>query len=202
MKFNTNSSFFQFMRTLVSFVSLNIIFIFSCVPIVTIGSAMTSLYATTIKYIDNEDIPLTKSYLRAFKKNIKSGTITFLICVAFIGLLAFNLSFWWHFKSVVSSPIIVVLLITMFIAVLVTEFVFPLIARYQNSVRQSFKNAFLITVENFFKGLLLIAIDSITIAIFYFSNFARVMILMFGFAFVAYLKSFVLSKVFARYSEK
>lgn len=202
MKFNTNSPFFQFMRTLVSFTGFNLVFLLTCIPIFTIGTALTAMYATTLKYIDNEDISLTRVYLRNFKSNFKASVSVFLIWALFVAIIGFGIAFWWNFPSVISLPIVIILGLAALIIILVGEFAFPLTARYQNTLKETFKNAALIAISNFFKGLLLVAIDLSAIALFYLSDFARVMILIFGFAFVAYLKSFVLKKVFARYSNE
>lgn len=49
MKFNPDSPFFQFMNSLAAFIGLNVIFLITCLPIFTIGPALTALYTVTLK---------------------------------------------------------------------------------------------------------------------------------------------------------
>ncbi|MFC6316100.1 YesL family protein [Lapidilactobacillus achengensis] len=200
MKFNTNSSFFRFMGTLFSFTGLNVLFLITCIPIFTIGPALASLYATTLKYIDNEDLPLVKNYWTAFRKNFKHGSLIFIILAAVVAIIGFNIAFWRKFNSVVAQPIFIILIIVLVLIAFLTELLFPLIGRFENTIRQTYQNAFLIAISNFFQTLLLLAIDASALALVYVSNFARVMFLIFGVAFVVYIKSFIVKRILTKYT--
>ena len=50
---------------------LSILFVLSCVPIITIGAAFTSLYYTAMKGISGDDGYIWKFYTRSFKQNFK-----------------------------------------------------------------------------------------------------------------------------------
>ena len=53
---------------------LSILFVLSCVPIITIGTAFTSLYYTAMKGISGDDGYIWKFYTRSFKQNFKQAT--------------------------------------------------------------------------------------------------------------------------------
>ena len=53
MKLNLNAPFFQFINTAFDFVVLNICFILTCLPVFTIGAALTALY--TVAMAEAED---------------------------------------------------------------------------------------------------------------------------------------------------
>ena len=55
MKLNLNAPFFQFINTAFDFVVLNICFILTCLPVFTIGAALTALYTVTMA--EAEDKP-------------------------------------------------------------------------------------------------------------------------------------------------
>ena len=64
---------------------LSILFVLSCVPIITIGAAFTSLYYTAMKGISGDDGYIWKFYTRSFKQNFKQATgMWMLFLVAFI----------------------------------------------------------------------------------------------------------------------
>lgn len=201
MKFNTDGPFFQFMGNLVSFTALNLLFLLTCLPLFTIGTAISSLFNTTLAYTENEDIPLAKTYLKNFRLNFKQSTAIFLIVVIAIAVISFNIAFWSKFDSIVAQPIVVILMTILIVIALISELLFPIAGHFQNSIKQIFKNTFLITFSNFFKALLLLAIDASALGIGYISQFARVMFLIFGLAFIAYLKSFLIKEIFKKYAK-
>lgn len=202
MKFNPNSPFFRFMDTLARFAFLNWCFILSCLPIITIGAALSGMHATLLKYISVESTPLVKSYWHAFKQNFKQATITWLILLAGFSILGFNIAFWHKFQGMIGLPILVIVIIATAVLVLVMELVLPLIGVFTNSIKQAFKNALLMIITNFVPTMLLVWIDGCAYVIFYLTNIGRVMFLIFGFAFWLYIKAFVHRKLFSKYTSE
>ena len=66
MKFNPDSPFFQFMNSLAAFIGLNVIFLITCLPIFTIGPALTALYTVTLKEARKEGGYIFSTYFKAF----------------------------------------------------------------------------------------------------------------------------------------
>lgn len=60
MKLNLNAPFFQFINTAFDFVILNICFILTCLPVFTIGAALTALYTVTMAEAEDKGLPFTK----------------------------------------------------------------------------------------------------------------------------------------------
>lgn len=201
LKFNPNSSFFRFMGTLASFALLNWAFLLTCLPIVTIGPALAAMHATMLRYVDNESTALTKTYFQHFKQEFKQATVAWLIMLAAFAVLGFNIAFWRKFDSLIATPILVVMLLATVVAVFILELVFPLLGEFQNTLRQTFKNAALLSLPNFFRVLLLVVIDGAAFGLFYLTNIGRAMFLLFGFAFWLYLKAFVHRMIFTKYSD-
>ena len=76
---------------------------------------------------------------------------------------------------------------------------FPLLGRFQNTVRQTIKNAFCMAVVHGGYTFLLVGIEAAVMALFYYFPAFRIFMLVVGFVFVALCKSLILSKVFGRY---
>ena len=79
MKFNPDSPFFQFMNSLAAFIGLNVIFLITCLPIFTIGPALTALYTVTLKEARKEGGYIFSTYFKAFKENFRQSAAAFLI---------------------------------------------------------------------------------------------------------------------------
>ena len=53
------------------------LFILTCIPVVTIGMATSALFEVTLRYSDEEGGHLVKDYLRALKSDALRGTVVF-----------------------------------------------------------------------------------------------------------------------------
>lgn len=73
MRFNINAPFWRFMDTLLRFVGLNLVYLITLIPNVTIGPARAALYSTMFAYDEHDDIRLVKEYLTRFKREFKQG---------------------------------------------------------------------------------------------------------------------------------
>lgn len=199
MKFNTESNFFKFLGTFGRFAYLNIVFVITCIPIITIGTSVTALYAVMFKYINEEDDAFVPNYLQAFKNLFATSTIYYLLSLVFTGIVIFNIQFWYKLNTTWSS-IVVGLLALLFIAFLFTIiYLFPLLARYTQTGKQVVQNAFLLSIANFLITLAIIAISIAALALTYFSISFRAIFAVFGIAFVVYCKSLLLMKAFKKY---
>ena len=67
----------DFINTLCNYVVLNLVFLITCLPVFTIGTALSSLYYVTLKEARGEYGYLARPYLSEFRKNLKSGTAAF-----------------------------------------------------------------------------------------------------------------------------
>ena len=63
----------RFSEKVLDIVTANLLFVVSCLPIVTIGVAKISLYETMFEIKKSRRVPVFKIYLRAFKQNLKLG---------------------------------------------------------------------------------------------------------------------------------
>lgn len=138
----------SFMDAFGNVFALNIFFIIFSLPLVTIGASMTALYSVCLKLVNKEEPHLWQAYVHAFKANFKKATIAWLILIAaFVVLWGDNmlintidggLASFYTFVSVVEIVLLAVIM----------PFLFPLIAKFENTVGNYFKNSFLMAVSN------------------------------------------------------
>ena len=99
MKLNLNAPFFQFINTAFDFVILNICFILTCLPVFTIGAALTALYTVTMAEAEDKGLPFTKTYFHTFTRCFIRSSLLFAGCICIGALLLFCLFFWLSFES-------------------------------------------------------------------------------------------------------
>lgn len=129
-------------------VVLNLIFILFSIPLVTIGASLSALYTVTIRIAKKEDGPVWSGFVQAFKKNFKIATIIWFIILGFLGLLFAQYLLVINYVGAISNFYFIFLIIEMAVLGIVTAFVFPYIARYDNSIKKTITNAFLIGISN------------------------------------------------------
>ncbi|MBT1165117.1 YesL family protein [Bifidobacterium felsineum] len=199
MKFNTNAPFWRFMDTLVHFTALNLLYLLTMIPVITIGPARAALYSTLFAYDENDDISLTREYLRRFKREFKHGLISGIIIMVLAAAIIFGLAFWAAWNTNASYIPLIVLIMAAVIVTLTAEYLFPMQARFENPLGTQWKLAAMFPWRAFPCTLALLGIDVVLLAVAYFIPFIRVLVLIFGVAWGAYAKSLVFLWGFKRY---
>ena len=69
------NGFFGFMNRIGDIVFLNVVFLITCIPVVTIGNSLIALYCVSLKMAKGEEGYVVRGYFKAFKDNFKKGII-------------------------------------------------------------------------------------------------------------------------------
>ena len=93
--FDTDNFLMRFCEKVLDIVTVNLLFVVSCLPIVTIGVAKISLYQTIFEVKRSRRIPVFKIYIRAFKQNLKLGFQLGLLELGIFLISVLDLSLFW-----------------------------------------------------------------------------------------------------------
>lgn len=200
--FRYESFFGRLMTKVFDLMMLNMLFIMTSLPIVTIGSSLTALYASTLEMAQKNENSVYKIYFTAFKDNFKQATIFWLFLLGFLIILVNNL------KIVLNSGIKMVGVIPLtyfFITLLLvcSVLIFPIINQFKNSYFVTLKNTFLILL-GFLPQILLMVIVTfgpLFFATFLSSWFYGILIyfyLIIGCAGTCFINSFFLNRIFIK----
>ena len=185
---------------------LNLIFVLCSLPIITMGTAITALYSTTMKMQRKEGPAVFKRFFRAFRSNLKASMIVWVIIMVVSGLLLLNIRMVGAVEGSMQAVLKIILGIICGIYLMLVVYIFPYIARFQNSIKDYFKNAFTISVANLPITLLMIGIDvGVALIVLYTSRnivIGTIFGFFFGFALLAYIKSALLVRVLRKYEDK
>lgn len=110
---------------------LNLLFIITSLPIITIGASITALFTVNLKLVKNEESYIIKEYLHAFRQNLKRASISFLLFAA-IGIL-FTFNILLALRSTKPTFLIIGMLSLIFLILLLVYslYYFPLLARFR-----------------------------------------------------------------------
>ena len=196
--FNLDSPLMVFLSKVADLMILNIITLFLCIPIITAGDAVTALYYMTIKMVRGDDCYIVRGYFKSFKENFKQATIIWVLAVLVFLILVGDFSII-RSGALSFSRVMTVLLIVAIIYVFTMLYVFPVLSRFENTVKNTIRNAFLMSILNLPTTILMIIINLIPIALLLLIAQAVPFVILFGFSVPAYLCSTQFVKIFKRF---
>lgn len=129
------------------FIVLNVLWVLCGVPIITIGASTTALYSMMLKIVANEEGYIIRGFFEDFKKNFRQSTLVWMILVILGIILGMDFAILCTAPERVAKIGNVLLGIVALFYLSVVSFVFPLIARFENSTFHMIKNAILIPVS-------------------------------------------------------
>ena len=168
---------------------LNIFFTVSCIPIFTIGTAFTALYTVTNKMIRNEEGPIAKEYMAAFKSNFKQGTAIWLIDLAYIALMAGEYYYVITHQDNLSKILFILVGAEFFLFAFAYPLQFPILARYNNSTGRIIFNSLLLALSHLGAWFKMFFIWALPFVLYYFNLKARL--------YTWYLWGLILTALFA-----
>jgi len=202
MRLKIENPLFEFINTTVNFIALNLLFLITCLPVITAGPAIAALYQVLLKEARGENGYLCSNYLKYFKEMFLQGTATFIIYVAVLFFLTFSAVFWGSMNSIAAIAIAALLTFLSVIVIASMLYVFPLMARFRNNLKQTIKNAFIIALDNFKFTMLLLLLHITILSLLYIIPFMKIFMLMIGFSFFTFCFSFLFTKLFIKYEQE
>lgn len=199
MRFRYDSPLFEFLNTLASFIGLNVLFLITCLPVVTIGPALTALYTVTMQEARREHGYFFSTYLKAFRSSFGRSCVAFLLYLAAAAVLIFNVTFWAALGTIPANLILLLMMFAVVITVISFLYTFPLLARFDGTLKQIIRNSFPIAMAHRKYTLALLAIQAATVAACLVIPQAKIFMVLLGFSFLAYCNSFLFVRVFRDY---
>lgn len=173
---------------------LNLLTILCSLPVLTLGAALTALNAAAIRIVRGEETAPVKDYFRAFRENFKKGTgMGLLFLLIFAVLIADYLAAGSYVPILRPVLLAIALLILM-----LGQYAFALLARYENTIGGTLKNALLLAVGYFPRtlGMAVFTVVLWLLAI-QFLRYGAPILVLFGLSLPCYVTILLLQSVFA-----
>lgn len=201
--FDTDNFLMRFCEKVLDIVTVNLLFVVSCLPIVTIGVAKISLYQTIFEVKSSRRVPVFKTYIRAFKQNLKLGLQLGLLELGIFLISVVDLSLFWGQTGLGFQLIKAICLGILIFLTLVMLASYPIAARYDLTWKEALQKGLLLVSFNFVWFFLMLAIILLIIMLLYLSGFTLVLggsaFLLFGFGLLAFCQAGLMEKLFAKY---
>lgn len=199
--FSLDSPVIRFLSKTADIILLNALFLVCCIPVVTVGASLTALYTVTLKMTENEESYLIKSFFISFFKNFRQSTFVWCVLLLISGIAVFDFFTVPAVLPYIGGALHILLGAVILLCLLTTVYIFPCIARYEDSLKIIVKNSFLIGAANLPMTFVLFLLLPLTVIVsFCFGLSASCLFFtLFGFSLNAFASSFLLRKIFAKY---
>lgn len=194
------SRLIRFLTRVCDLLFLNLTLVLSCCTVVLSGAAVTALYSVTLKMVRGEDDTPVKSFLRALRENFLPSSHAAILLLADVTLLAVLRGVLYAETLVMPPPVFVLPSILAVFLTALLSYLFPLLARYENTFLNHLGNAAKLAMANLPVTILVTAVNLLPLLLVLLIPAALGVVLafwfLFGFAAGAWVNSFYLNRIF------
>lgn len=139
--FDLDNPFNAIMTKIFDLMLLNILWFLCCIPVITAGASTTALYYVILKMVRNEEGAIMRSFFGALRDNFSQSVPITLILGGCIAVLTADLHILGGGNDGTAAVMYGGCITLAIIAVGIFSYVFPLLARFDNTVKNTFVNA-------------------------------------------------------------
>ena len=202
-----DSPLMRFLTKIADLMVLNILFCVTSIPLITIGASWTALYSVTLKMVRDEEGSVSRSYFRSFRQNFKQATLLWLGVLVVLALLVLDIRVLNGMAGGTAPGLLRVgVEILALLGIMVLQYLFPSLARFEASLADTLKNACMMALAHLPKTALMTAAAVGAVWITLINNTTIAIGLMvwplIGFSLMAFGNSGILRKIFDNYVPK
>ena len=190
----------RFLTRVCDLLFLNIALVLSCCTVVFSGAGVTALYSVTMKMMREQDCDPIKGFLRALKENFLPSSFATILLLGNVTLLAVLRGVLYAETLLMPPPAFVLLAILAVFLTALLSYLFPLLARYENTFLNHLSNAARLSLANLPVTVLITTVNLLPLLLGVFVPVSLGVVfafwLLFGFAAGAWVNSFYLNRIF------
>lgn len=204
--FQSDSPLMEGLSRISDLVILNMVTLVCCLPVITIGAAMTGMHYVLLKMARNEEGYIVRSYFKAFKENFRQATGMWLFFLIFGVIFAMDIKLTGGTGAAAAGgagiqfpPVLRLLIIAGGIFIfLMYLYAFPLLARFQNTVFGTLRNAAVLAVAAFPRTIGMVAATFLLPVLVLLVRPLVPLMLLFGLSLPGFLCALLYSPIFKR----
>lgn len=197
--FNMDNGFFRFMGKVCDMILLDILTLILCIPIVTIGPALTALFYVSMKIVRDEEGYVFRSFFKSFKQNFKQGFLLELAVIAAAAVLYVDLVVVNNWMAENNSILIRLLFFALIgftlLSVVTSVYIFPILAKFDNPTKRILINSVMMAVKHLPNSVfMVIVVIAAGVSVYIYP-----ILIFFVIGLAAFINSFVLRRIFDNY---
>ena len=192
--FNPDSKFTHFTNKFSDLITLNLWFVLTSLPLITIGASATAMHYVLLRiYRDELEYSITRNYFRSFRENFRQATAIWIIYIVFGAVLFADLFFIAN-PGFLKTPVTIVSILL----VLSLSWIFVLQSRYANPVYATIRNAVVFSIMHPIDTVLMCALMLLPILLLISKPSTIPIVVICGFSLAGIIRAMIYGKVFSQ----
>ncbi len=203
--FNKDSFAMRFLTALGNLILVNMLFIITCIPIITIGASLSALYRVIFSIHCKEDVAVLRTYFGTFRSSFKQSTILWIPSALALFFFLYEIYLLFFELDPKYGLFQIPVWIMIFLVLSIHIYSFPMIGLYEQPLKQTIKNSIILAITN-----LPVTISTIVVKggiIFFCLAFPTPgvvvgsLYILVGFALSSFITGFFLKRIFEKYGK-
>ena len=170
----------QALNKLADLMWLNVLTMLCCIPVITVGPSLTAMHYMALKIVRNEEGYITRGFFKSFRENFKQGVAIWLIQLFVILMLVGDFMIIAYSGLEFSQFLQVVLLAIAIMVYFISMFLYPVLAKFENTVLHTIRNALFVGVLQFPKTVLMMILNVLPLALLFLVHQLVPVVFLFG----------------------
>lgn len=199
--FSLDNPLVQFLSRACDLIIINLLFIISCLPVFTVGAAICGMTKVCQAIVTGDERGTWHLYITGFKNSFKQATaVWFGVLVVVASLVSYWLLITSFCRGTLATILLIVMAVLAIIALSLVVYLFPLITRYENTLREHLRNASILAITRLLLTPILIIFTAVPFILPFISLQAFLQTLIFwiviGFGFLSYMANLMLKPIY------
>lgn len=199
--FDLDNPMMLMLGRIVDLVWLNILTFICSVPIITVGPSMTALHYVTMKIVRGEEGYITVEFFKSFRENWKQSMVHGIVLGLLGGVLVADYMILYRMEEDIKYYIFVAVLLITIILLMTAMYIYPLQARFVNTCKGTIKNAFILSISNLPKTIIMMVVYLFPFIVMYYVPYVMPLVLLLGITLPVYLNSYIFVSIFKKIEE-
>ncbi len=206
--FSMDNAIGRFLDLVWKWIVLNFLCLIFSLPIITIGPSVTAMYSVLLKIAKRENVTLVKDYFRSFKQNLKQAILIEVFLLVAAVLIGFTTYYCRQLRKDYEfyEYWLYAVYFVMFVYLMAASYIYPLLSMFENTVKETLKNALLLPIAHIGWTLLILIISIGPLYLCYVNadimKWGLLFYLLCGFAVIGQINSVIFVKIFSQYQQR
>ena len=154
------------MTALADVILTNLLCLICCLPVVTAGASIAATYKVMLNLSQDTGGGIWNTFFTAFRENFKQATAVWLITLLVgASLVCDYILVQLYFQGGLHTALLIVVAVLTFLALAILAYLYPLMIRYQNTLREHLHNAMILCIYKFPKTILMVVLHALPFAL-------------------------------------
>lgn len=158
-----NNKFTTFMNTVAGVVLLSLLYIVTCIPIITIGSATSAMYYTMVKVVRKDCGYLTREYMKVFKRRFFDGMLLTILYIVLGVVLYLDRTYTSEMNTIIGLGMFYIINVVGIVYLGALVYTFPVFSRFNLTKKETLKMAVFLVIRHLPYSFLLMLILGVTV---------------------------------------